>query len=81
MCESYVSFRCYKPSNNYNKCDISSQWAVQQFPYPAYHQDNFIHVLTTFLPMCTVISFVMLCPAILKRVVEEKESGVRVCLF
>jgi hypothetical protein len=73
-------------SNNYNKCDISLQSAseqisFQQFPYPAYRHDNFVEVLTTFLPMCTVISFVMLCPAILKRVVEEKESGVEVCLF
>jgi hypothetical protein len=54
---------------------------MEPFPYPGYHRDSFAEVYATFLPMCTVISFVMLCPAILKRVVEEKDSGVEVCLF
>ncbi|PNF40610.1 ATP-binding cassette sub-family A member 3 [Cryptotermes secundus] len=50
---------------------------LQQFPYPAYHQDDFVSIFTSILPFCTVISFVMLCPAILKRVVEEKQTGVK----
>lgn len=51
---------------------------LQKFPYPAYHEDDFVTVFSSVLPLFTVISFVMLCPASLKRVVEEKETGVRV---
>jgi ATP-binding cassette subfamily A (ABC1) protein 3 len=51
------------------------------FPHPAYREDNFTSVFSIILPLCTVLSFVMLCPAILKRVVEEKETGVKVYMF
>jgi hypothetical protein len=51
------------------------------FPHPAYHEDNFTDIFSAILPLFFVISFVMLCPAILKRVVEEKETGVKVCVF
>lgn len=50
---------------------------LQEFPYPTYRSDDFVDIFSVLLPFCTVLSFVMLCPAILKRVVEEKQTGVK----
>ncbi|KAJ9595471.1 hypothetical protein L9F63_013335, partial [Diploptera punctata] len=50
---------------------------LQEFPYPPYHDDNFVELFSYLLPFCTVLSFVLLCPSVLKRVVEEKQSGVK----
>jgi hypothetical protein len=59
------------------------QFSIQEFPYPEYvdRTDFFTQIFSTLLPFFTVLSFVMLCPSIMKRVVEEKETGVKVCMI
>jgi hypothetical protein len=59
------------------------QFSIQEFPYPEYvdRTDLFAQIFSTLLPLFTVLSFVMLCPSIMKRVVEEKETGVKVCMI
>lgn len=60
--------------------DYFLQFSVQKFPYPEYSEnyDVFITIFTTVLPLFTILSFLMLCPSTLKRIVEEKETGVKV---
>ena len=62
---------------------FSLQFSVQTFPYPesSDNQDIFTQIFTALLPLFTVLSFVMLCPSTMKRVVEEKETGVKVCMY
>lgn len=51
---------------------------LQKFPYPSYVQDDiFKTVFQVVMPICTMLSFVLICPSILKRLVEEKSSGVK----
>ncbi|CAL4197573.1 unnamed protein product, partial [Meganyctiphanes norvegica] len=50
----------------------------QMYPYPPYNQDNGMSQLYgAFLPTVAVLSFVLLCPSLIKNVVYEKETGVR----
>lgn len=52
---------------------------VKEFPYPPYKVDEVISALfIEYLPLLTLFSFIFLCPAILKRVVEEKQTGTKV---
>ncbi|XP_074030310.1 phospholipid-transporting ATPase ABCA3 [Leptinotarsa decemlineata] len=51
---------------------------VQEFPYPPYILDSGItNLFLEYLPVMTIFSFIFLCPAVLKRVVEEKHSGIK----
>lgn len=55
--------------------------AVQEFPYPPHKVDKgltpmFYH----FLPLVTLMSFIFVCPAIIQRVVAEKDSGMKVSI-
>ncbi|XP_050500171.1 phospholipid-transporting ATPase ABCA3 isoform X2 [Diabrotica virgifera virgifera] len=51
---------------------------IQEFPYPPHKVDSAITTLfLEFLPLITLFSFIFLCPAVLKRVVEEKHSGTK----
>lgn len=55
------------------------QVLVQEFPYPPYTKDvGFEDVYRIILPVIAVLSFLFLCPSLLKRVVEEKQSGIKV---
>ncbi|XP_069681458.1 phospholipid-transporting ATPase ABCA3-like isoform X2 [Periplaneta americana] len=53
------------------------QFAIQKFPYPEHKIDLLVQVFSAILPSFMVISFVMLCPSILKRIVEEKQTGAK----
>jgi hypothetical protein len=59
---------------------FSLKFSVQAFPYLDNNQDLFTQIISSLLPLFTVISFVILCQTILKRVVAEKETGVKVCV-
>lgn len=51
---------------------------LQKFPYPPYVQDDiFKIVFQQIMPICTMLSFILIFPSILKRLVEEKSSGVK----
>lgn len=53
--------------------------AFQEFPYPPHTVDiGASDLFTYYLPFITVFSFILLCPAVVKRVVEEKFSGIKV---
>ncbi|XP_031329080.1 ATP-binding cassette sub-family A member 3-like isoform X1 [Photinus pyralis] len=51
---------------------------MQEFPYPPYKNDKGLsEIFQSFLPAVTVFSFVFLCPSVLKRVIEEKSTGIK----
>ncbi|XP_066148940.1 phospholipid-transporting ATPase ABCA3-like isoform X2 [Euwallacea fornicatus] len=51
---------------------------VQEFPYPPYNSDDgILSMFILYLPLMTLFSFIVVCPAVLKRVVEEKYSGIK----
>lgn len=55
---------------------------MQEFPYPPFLNDiGIADMFSLVLPLVTIFSFVFLCPAVLKRIVEEKSSGIKVCIF
>ncbi|PSN44306.1 ATP-binding cassette sub-family A member 3 [Blattella germanica] len=64
----------------YSESDLkelsSDNLTLQQFPYPAYVEENFVDTFSYILPLFTVLSYILLCPTI-ARVVEEKQSGVK----
>jgi hypothetical protein len=48
-------------------------------PYPPYTDDKgYNEVIKTMLPIISTMSFVILCVTVVKRVVEEKQSGAKV---
>lgn len=52
---------------------------MQEFPYPPYVIDAGVNeIFMDILPIMTIFTFVFLCPAVLKRVVEEKTTGIKV---
>ncbi|XP_048517910.1 ATP-binding cassette sub-family A member 2 isoform X1 [Dendroctonus ponderosae] len=56
--------------------DIAFQ--ALEFPYPPYKSDTGVtSLLMHYLPLMTLFSFIFVCPAVLKRVVEEKYSGIK----
>jgi hypothetical protein len=61
---------------------FSLQFSAQAFPYRDSNssKDIYTEIFSALLPLFTVLSFVMLCPSILKRIVEEKQTGVKVCV-
>ena len=55
------------------------QMVTQMFPYPPYLQDNGINQFYgNILPTFIVFSLVLLSPTLIKGIVHEKETGVRV---
>lgn len=63
------------------KKDIDDYYSIyiKEFPYPPYTVDDAVSSLfREYLPLLTLFSFIFICPAILKRVVEEKETGTKV---
>lgn len=50
-----------------------------EFPYPPYKSDSGLSsVFIMWLPLITLFSFIFVCPVVLKRVVEEKYTGIKV---
>ena len=47
-------------------------------PYPAYLENNLAIFLGYLLPFFTVLSFALIVPPLMKRIVHEKETGVKV---
>lgn len=61
--------------------NIDDQYSLslEEFPYPPYKRDEMFTILfREYLPLLTLFSFIFLCPAVLKRVVEEKQTGTKV---
>ena len=52
--------------------------AEQQMAYPPYFSNNLSLLLGFILPLFLVLSFSFIVPPILKRIVYEKETGVKV---
>ena len=52
--------------------------AEQQMAYPAYLENYVAIFIGGFLPMFCVLSFTFIVPPLLKRIVHEKETGVKV---
>ncbi|KAF5274074.1 hypothetical protein FQR65_LT04472 [Abscondita terminalis] len=58
--------------------DPSLEFAMQEFPYPPHLNDMGITDMFLYImPLVTLFSFVFLCPAVLKRIVEEKSTGIK----
>ena len=49
----------------------------QEMPYPAYFSNNLTIILGFIMPLFLVLSFAFIVPPILKRIVYEKETGVK----
>ncbi|KAG5895530.1 hypothetical protein JTB14_010674 [Gonioctena quinquepunctata] len=65
-------------SLNTSDVDKKVSLEIEEFPYPPYVMDTALTTLfMDFLPLLTLFSFIFLCPAVLKRVVEEKHSGIK----
>lgn len=57
--------------NDYN-------FEIQSYPYAKYLLDStFVQLFQLFFPLFTVLSFLLMCSNTIKRVVEEKDSGVK----
>lgn len=68
---SYIEIRSGKSS-------LNATIALELFPSPPQTKDVGIRkFLLTYLPLLTIFSFIFICPAVLKRIVEEKESGIK----
>ncbi len=50
----------------------------QEMPYPEYLENNLAAILDFMLPLFTVLSFCFIVPPLMKRIVHEKQSGVKV---
>ena len=49
----------------------------QEMPYPSYFSNNLTLLLGFIMPLFLVLSFTFIVPPILKRIVYEKETGVK----
>ena len=52
----------------------------QEMPYPPYFSNNLTLLLGFIMPLFLVLSFSFIVPPLLKRIVYEKETGVKVGL-
>uniref|UniRef100_A0A646QF11 ATP-binding cassette sub-family A member 3 n=1 Tax=Hemiscolopendra marginata TaxID=943146 RepID=A0A646QF11_9MYRI len=61
------------------KRDLSSlEVFSQEFPYPEYFSDNgFNLIMSNMLPLFLCLSYVFIAPTLIKRIVCEKELGVK----
>ena len=51
---------------------------MQRYPYPPYVEDFFIVALQSYLPLLILLSFIVTAPSIVKDIVIEKESRLKV---
>ncbi|CAG7730793.1 unnamed protein product [Allacma fusca] len=57
---------------------IKQKISVQAFPYPPYKSKvDFSSLITPVLPIFLVTGFIFIVPSILRKVVAEKESGIK----
>ena len=54
---------------------------TQEMPYPEYTQEDVAFFIGSMLPLCLVLSFSLIIPPLMKRIVHEKESGIKVSAF
>jgi len=59
------------------KLDISWIMSEQEMPYPSYFSNNLSLLLGFIMPLFLVLSFSFIVPPLLKRIVYEKETGVK----
>jgi len=66
-------------ANNKSSLNINDyNLEIQSYPYANYLKDStFQQLFDIFLPLFTVLSFLLMCSNTIKRVVEEKDSGVK----
>lgn len=66
-------------ANNKSNLNINDyNLEIQSYPYANYLKDStFQQLFDIFLPLFTVLSFLLMCSNTIKRVVEEKDSGVK----
>lgn len=63
------------------KKDVDHNYTIylKEFPYPPYIiNDTVSSLFKEYLPILTIFSFIFVCPAVLNRVVEEKQNGSKV---
>lgn len=53
----------------------------QKMAYPAYMENNLAFFLDLMLPLFLVLSFSFSVPPIMKRIVHEKQTGVKVSVI
>ena len=53
---------------------------LKKFPFPPYHQDNFIIVILFQLATIIMLSFIVTAPVICKDIVLEKEKKLKVTI-
>lgn len=51
----------------------------QEMPYPPHFEDHGINDMYAYvLPLITMFGYVLILPAVLKRIIEEKSTGIKV---
>lgn len=62
-----------------SKAAMPVKMFFQEFPYPP-HADNsaFNEIFMAVMPAATMFSFVFMLQAVLKRILEEKVTGIKV---
>lgn len=69
--ESFIEFTT-------GRSELPFYLTIQELPYPPYVKDEGLTLVSLILPIFTFLSFLLICPDILKRIVEEKSSGLKV---
>lgn len=65
-------------SNNTNSILNDYNLEIQSYPYAKFIMDSqFEQLFQLLLPLFTVLSFLLMCSYTVKRIVEEKDSGVK----
>ncbi|GLV40132.1 ATP binding cassette subfamily A member 3 [Carabus blaptoides fortunei] len=72
----YVVDRAYIDMLSKNKQPF--EITMQQMPYPPYTDMRGVSdYFLTVLPFCTILAFILMFPSVLKRVIEEKSTGIK----
>lgn len=57
------------------------QIQFEEFPYPPHYEDNGITSMFMYiLPLISLFGYALILPGVLKRIIEEKSSGIKVCI-
>ncbi|GLH06154.1 Multidrug resistance protein homolog 65 [Gryllus bimaculatus] len=57
--------------------EMKSSLSLLKFPQLEMNTNEGKKIIHEFLPLATILSFIFLCPGVLKRIVEEKSTGVK----
>lgn len=52
--------------------------SFEEFPYPPHSKDEGVDLFMQVLPLITLFGFILLVPAVMTRIVEEKATGIKV---